>query len=253
MQVFYDLNDWINFRATLKADVSLGFVPTMGNLHAGHSSLMQISRQENELTAVSIFINPTQFNRPDDYSHYPRTLEADLLLLQENHIDYCLIPTEQAIYPDNYRYKIIENDFSTIMEGTHRPGHFNGVLTVVMKLLNLVKPKHAYFGEKDYQQYCLIRDMVRAFFMPVIITLCPTIREEASQLAFSSRNNLLTQNEKQLAKRFASIFHQDKAYDEISKQLKENHIDVEYFIEHGNRRFIAVNIGNVRLIDNYAI
>ncbi|WP_131782622.1 pantoate--beta-alanine ligase [Legionella gresilensis] len=252
MQVFNNLNDWINFRDTLDPHLSLGFVPTMGNLHKGHSSLMTISKRENDLTAVSIFINPTQFNRPDDYTHYPRTLELDLKLLEENGVDYCLTPTEQAIYPDNYRYKVMETDFSQIMEGAHRPGHFNGVLTIVMKLLNLVRPQNAYFGEKDYQQYCLIRDMASAFFMPVSIKICPTIRE-ASQLAYSSRNNLLTANERELAERFATLFHQDKPYNEILNQLKENELSVEYFIEHENRRFIAVKIGNVRLIDNYVM
>ncbi|MGQ3888381.1 pantoate--beta-alanine ligase [Legionella sp. CNM-1927-20] len=252
MQVFDNLDEWINFRNRLDSTLSLGFVPTMGNLHKGHSSLIEVSKHENELTVVSIFINPTQFNRPDDYTHYPRTLELDLKLLQENGVDYCLIPTEQAIYPDGYRYKVTETDFSQLMEGAHRPGHFNGVLTVVMKLLNLVRPKNAYFGEKDYQQYCLIRDMASAFFMPININICPTIRE-ASQLAYSSRNNLLTAKERKLAERFATIFHQDKPYNEILKQLKENDLIVDYFIEYENRRFIAVKIGNVRLIDNYVI
>lgn len=252
MQIFNDLDEWLRFRETISPTLTMGFVPTMGNLHAGHASLIERSKGENDLTVVSLFINPTQFNRPDDYTHYPRTIDTDLALMQKLGVNYCLLPTKQAIYPDGYRYHLVENKLSQLMEGAYRPGHFSGVLTVVMKLLNLIRPKQAYFGEKDYQQYCLIRDMVSAFFMPVAIHACPTIRE-VSQLAYSSRNNLMTLSERELAERFATIFHQNKSYNEISKQLKENNINVEYFIEQDNRRFIAVNIGNVRLIDNYAI
>ncbi len=163
MRIFNHLDEWLAVRHSIPTTHSIGFVPTMGNLHAGHASLFAASKQENNYTVASLFINPTQFNRPDDFIHYPRTLEADLDLLEEAGVDYCLIPSEQAMYADNYRYQLQETALCQLMEGKHRPGHFNGVLTIVMKLLNLVKPQRAYFGEKDYQQYLLIRDMAEAF------------------------------------------------------------------------------------------
>lgn len=250
MQIFHNLQDWQIHRGTLST--SIGFVPTMGNLHEGHASLYTMSKKENALTVASIFINPKQFNRSDDYRNYPRTLEADLALLEKLGVDYCLLPTEEAIYPDSYSYQIQENTVSQYMEGKHRPGHFTGVLTVVMKLLNLVKPERAYFGEKDYQQYLLIREMVAAFFMNIEIKSCPTIREK-SGLAFSSRNNRLNPSERALADIFAQIFHQKKNIALITQELEEKGIEVEYLEDFVGRRYCAVHIGPVRLIDNYAI
>lgn len=163
MQVFHDLHEWISVREDLSPHMSIGFVPTMGNLHAGHRSLVTFSKQENDYTIASIFINPTQFNQPEDFTNYPRTLAADLELLEQAGVDFCILPSEQAMYADSYRYQLQETQLCQRMEGKQRPGHFNGVLTVVMKLLNLARPHRAYFGEKDYQQYLLIRDMVAAF------------------------------------------------------------------------------------------
>ena len=137
------------------------------------------------------------------------------------------------------------------MEGKHRPGHFTGVLTVVMKLLNLVKPTRVYFGEKDYQQFQLIHDMADAFFMDVDVRACPTIREP-SGLACSSRNLRLTPKQRELADQFAKLFHQPLPLNKILTQLKAREIDVDYLEEHNGRRFAAVHIGDVRLIDNYA-
>ena len=252
MQIFNHLDEWLAIRRSLATTHSIGFVPTMGNLHAGHASLFAASKLVNNYTVASLFVNPTQFNRPDDFIHYPRTLEADLDLLAEAGVDYCLIPSEQAIYADNYRYQLQETTLCQLMEGKHRPGHFNGVLTVVMKLLNLVKPQRAYFGEKDYQQYLLIRDMAKAFFMDVAIKACPTIRE-ASGLAYSSRNNRLNQTQRQEAEKFARIFHQQKSRDALLAELSSNNIQVEYLEEYQNRRFAAVLIGDIRLIDNYSL
>ena len=184
MQIFHHLDEWRRVRHAMSADLSLGFVPTMGNLHRGHASLFEASQHENDCTIASIFINPTQFNRPEDFTHYPRTLDADLELLSNLGVNYCLLPNEQAMYTDGYHYQIEENHLGLLMEGKQRPGHFTGVLTVVMKLLNLAKPHRAYFGEKDYQQLQLIRGMVNNFFMDIDIKSCPTIREH-SGLAFS--------------------------------------------------------------------
>lgn len=250
MKIFRSLDEWISVRNDLPANLSLGFVPTMGNLHPGHRSLLITSKEENDYTLASIFINPTQFNRADDFTHYPRTLAADLELIEQAGVDYCLLPTEQAIYADGYRYQVQETKLCQLMEGKHRPGHFTGVLTIVMKLLNLARPQRAYFGEKDYQQYLLIREMAAAFFMNVEIKTCPTIRE-ASGLAYSSRNNRLTPAQRIVAERFAQIFHQEKSCELIIEELQSHDIAVEYLEDYEGRRFTAVKIGDIRLIDNY--
>lgn len=253
MQLFSNLNEWIAFRKTIPADQSLGFAPTMGNLHKGHASLFSTSAKENDLTIASVFVNPTQFNKPEDFTHYPRTPEADLDVMRSAGVDFCIFPDKESIYPDNYTYQVQESELCQIMEGAHRPGHFNGVLSVVMKLLNLTQPDRAYFGEKDYQQLLLIRGMANAFFMPVEIKACPTVRE-ASGLAFSSRNNRLSADQRVLANEFARIFHQQhKTCTEIIRELISKNISVDYVEEHLGRRFAAVFIGDVRLIDNYAV
>ncbi|CEG55878.1 pantoate--beta-alanine ligase [Legionella fallonii] len=253
MQIISNLNDWIGLRKSLSNDATLGFVPTMGNLHAGHASLFSTSQKENKYTVSSLFINPTQFNKLDDFTHYPRTLEADIELMTRSGVDFCLLPTDQDIYADGYTYQIQENKLCQLMEGKHRPGHFNGVLTVVMKLLQLTRPHRAYFGEKDYQQYWLIQGMANAFFMDIEIKSCPTIRE-ASGLAYSSRNTRLNQEQKVLANQFAALFHQqDKPCDLIVEELTTLGIKVEYVEEYQNRRFAAVVIGDIRLIDNYSL
>ncbi|ARG99171.1 pantoate--beta-alanine ligase [Legionella micdadei] len=250
MQVFHDVNEWIAFRQSISPNSSIGFAPTMGNLHAGHRSLFSISKQENDYTVTSLFINPTQFNQREDFANYPRTLTGDLELLKLAGVDFCILPSEQAMYADGYRYQLQESKLCQLMEGKQRPGHFTGVLTIVMKLLNLVRPNRAYFGEKDYQQYLLIRDMIKAFFMTTEIKACPTIRE-ASGLAYSSRNNRLSPAQRVEAEKFAGIFHQGKSCEQISEELKNHDITVEYVEEYEGRRFAAVRIGDIRLIDNY--
>ena len=252
MLVYTNLNEWRQVRKNLPHTQSIGFVPTMGNLNAGHASLFTKSAQENDCTIASLFINPTQFNQESDFTHYPRTLDADLELLTNSGVNYCLLPDRHTIYADNYRYQVDENKLSRTLEGQHRPGHFTGVLTVVMKLLNLVKPTCAYFGEKDYQQLQLIQGMAEAFFMDIDIKACPTVRE-TSGLAFSSRNSRLNIEQRQLACRFAQIFHQNQPCAQIIAELKALNVGVEYIEEYEGRRFAAVNIGGVRLIDNYAL
>ncbi|HHT0592521.1 TPA: pantoate--beta-alanine ligase [Legionella anisa] len=253
MQIFHNLDEWLGFRKSLSTELTLGFAPTMGNLHAGHASLFLASQKENDHTVSSLFVNPTQFNQAEDFNHYPRTLEADLKIMEDSGVDFCILPDEKSIYADGYNYQVQERQLCQLMEGTHRPGHFNGVLTVVMKLLNLVKPHRAYFGEKDYQQYLLIQGMAKAFFMDLEIKVCPTIRE-SSGLAYSSRNNRLNKEQKALAEEFAAIFqHKVLTCDQIIKKLTEKGIVVEYVEEHQCRRFTAVRIGDIRLIDNYLL
>ena len=253
MQIFENLTDWQTVRDAIDPKSQLGFVPTMGNLHHGHLSLVETSQKNNQQTIVSLFINPTQFNNPEDFKLYPKTLDQDLQLLKNAGVNYCLIPKQEELYADHYRYQIQETELSQVLEGACRPGHFTGVLTVVMKLLQCTRPHHCYFGEKDYQQYLLIRDMAAAFFLQTKIVACPTIREP-SGLAFSSRNNRLSADERVEAEHFASIFHQrGTSCEAIQKELEQRGIKVDYVQEHWNRRFAAVFVGAVRLIDNYAI
>ncbi|WP_028388232.1 pantoate--beta-alanine ligase [Legionella fairfieldensis] len=252
MQIFHDVNEWLTVRDALESDVSLGFVPTMGNLHPGHISLLTKSKQENHSTIASIFINPTQFDRTDDFIHYPRTLDADLKLLAQAGVDYCLLPDKERLYADNYCYQLQETTLCQLMEGKQRPGHFTGMLTVVMKLLNLTRPQRAYFGEKDYQQYLLIRDMVAAFFLKTEIKVCPTVREPGG-LAYSSRNTRLNDSQRFRAEQFAQIFHQDKPREDLIEELCKAGIQVEYLEDYENRRFVAVMIDDIRLIDNYSL
>lgn len=252
MQIFHNLNEWRLVRHSISNSVSVGFVPTMGNLHIGHASLYTLSKQENDCTVASIFVNPAQFNQANDFTLYPRTLDDDLEMLTKLGVDYCLLPNEQAIYADNYRYQIQENHYAQLMEGLHRPGHFTGVLTVVMKLLQLAKPTRIYLGEKDYQQFRLIRDMVAAFFMDIEVKPCPTIREP-SHLPFSSRNNRLSKEQREIADQFARVFHQPNlSKEQLIAELASLDVTVEYLEEHESRRFVAVKVGDIRLIDNYS-
>lgn len=177
---------------------SVGLVPTMGALHAGHASLVERSVKENDVTVVSIFLNPTQFNDKKDLERYPRTLEADCLLLEKCGAQVVFAPSVDEVYPEPDTRVFSYPPTDAVMEGAFRPGHFNGVCQIVSKLFDYVEPDHAYFGEKDYQQICVIRRMVEDLKMDINIVACPVIREE-SGLARSSRNTLLSDDERQLA------------------------------------------------------
>lgn len=169
---------------------SVGFVPTMGALHAGHRSLVERARRENDIVAVSVFVNPTQFNDKQDLKHYPRTPEADARLLEEAGADYVLMPSVEEIYPEPDTRQFDFGQIDKVMEGATRPGHFNGVAQVVSRLFDIVRPTRAYFGEKDFQQIAVIRAMVSQLQLPVQIVECPIVRGEDG-LALSSRNTLL--------------------------------------------------------------
>lgn len=231
------------------AGKTVGLVPTMGNLHEGHRSLLKLSVQENNITVLSIFVNPTQFNNLNDLQHYPRTFEHDVQMAREVGVDFILAPEYHEIYPDDYRYKVCETGMSTLLCGKHRPGHFDGVLTVVLKLLLLTKPHRTYFGEKDYQQLKLVEGMVKAFFLDTKIIACKTIRDSAG-LALSSRNHLLTSEQFELAQMFAKLLSSGFSTEMIVNKLTEIGFDIDYIEEHFGRRFGAVKLGNVRLIDN---
>ena len=177
---------------------SVGLVPTMGALHAGHASLVERSVKENDVTVVSIFLNPTQFNDKKDLERYPRTLEADCELLEKCGAQVVFAPSVDEVYPEPDTRVFSYPPTDAVMEGAFRPGHFNGVCQIVSKLFDYVEPERAYFGEKDYQQICVIRRMVEDLKMDINIVACPVIREE-SGLARSSRNTLLSDDERQLA------------------------------------------------------
>ena len=232
--------------------MSIGFVPTMGALHEGHMELIRRARAETDCVIVSVFLNPTQFNNPEDFAGYPRTLEEDRILASEAGADIILPPIKEALYPDDYRYRLIETEFSRQLEGEHRPGHFDGVLTVVMKLLNIVQPDRAYFGEKDYQQLKLIEGMVTAFFMDIQVIAVPTIREDDG-LAMSSRNVLLTEAGRTRAPAFYRSLVKAPSPEAAREELLAEGFDVEYVEDLGGRRLGAVVIDNIRLIDNVAI
>ncbi len=182
--------------AALRAELAkvdapgIGFVPTMGALHAGHRSLVERARQENTTVVVSVFVNPTQFNDPNDLRHYPRTPEADARLLEEAGADYVLMPSAEEIYPEPDTRQFDFGQIDKVMEGATRPGHFNGVAQVVSRLFDIVKPARAYFGEKDFQQIAVIRAMIAQLRLPIEIVECPIVRDKDG-LALSSRNQLL--------------------------------------------------------------
>lgn len=243
-----DLETWFSQRILLNKQ-QIGLVPTMGALHEGHASLIERSLQENETTVVSIFVNPTQFDEIDDLNQYPEDLQADRRVASQLGVDFLLLPKAKDIYPDDYNHRIIETSLSLELEGVHRKGHFDGVLTVVMKLLNLVRPQHAYFGEKDFQQLELVREMVRAFFIDVEIIGCPTIRE-ADGLAVSSRNVRLTSSQRSIAGIFPKLLRSSSCDREVVNELESRGFHVDYIKEIRGRRYGAVHLGSVRLIDN---
>ena len=177
---------------------TIGLVPTMGALHAGHASLVGRSVEENDCTVVSVFVNPTQFNDPTDLQNYPRTLEADCRLLESLHADFVFAPTVEEAYPEPDTRQFSYPPVDTVMEGARRPGHFNGVCQIVSKLFMWVQPTRAYFGEKDFQQIAVIRAMVSDQGFDLELRPCPIVREE-SGLALSSRNALLTESERHTA------------------------------------------------------
>lgn len=199
MKIFDNIVDLQNELFYLrKANKKIGLVPTMGALHQGHASLVQQCVADNDITIVSVFLNPTQFNDPKDLERYPRTFEEDCKILNEVGADIVFAPTPKEMYPtpDNRHFEFPPT--STVMEGAKRPGHFNGVCQVVSRLFYITKPHNAYFGEKDWQQICVIKQLVKYLNLDINIIECPIIREE-SGLAMSSRNALLTSEERAIA------------------------------------------------------
>ena len=250
MRVFTKIKEWQEFRSSLTD--SLGFVPTMGALHEGHLSLVKKSLNENKNTLVSIFVNPTQFNDPKDFEKYPKTLDQDLALLRNLGCQFVLLPENNELYPDEYRYQIEEKELSQVLCGPFRPGHFKGMLTVVMKLLQIAQSTRAYFGEKDFQQYLLIKGMAESFFLKTEIISGETVREDDG-LAMSSRNVRLSPGNREKAKKLSSLLMSGKSIQEIKDLLRKDGFEVDYVEEMFDRRIAAAKIGEVRLIDNVKI
>jgi pantoate--beta-alanine ligase len=249
MKLCTQLDEWRALRSSPEwAGRSVGFVPTMGALHAGHEALLARARAENDLVVLSVYVNPTQFNDPADLARYPRTMEADVARA-EAHVDAVFAPTVEALYPDGYTYRVTENQLSRRWEGAHRPGHFDGVLTVVLKLFNLVQPHRAYFGEKDWQQLQLVRGMTKALLLAVEIVSCPTVRA-SDGLALSSRNARLSPAARVQAAMFpqALRFAPDAATAAVD--LRKVGFEVDYVEDSDGVRLGAVRVEGVRLIDN---
>lgn len=257
---------------------TIGFVPTMGALHQGHISLINYSKQQTNITVCSIFVNPTQFNNASDLTHYPRTPEADIMLLEEAGCDILYMPEVKDVYPENDGRKFNFGYLDTILEGAKRPGHFNGVGQVVSILLQGVKPHKAFFGSKDYQQVMVVKNLVKQLNLDVEIIACPILREPDG-LAMSSRNTRLTTEERKIAAliplmmkealeivKLKGIAAAKRFIEEcVSKQplMKLEYYEVcdaetlellnDYKLEKPAVSLIALFVGNIRLIDNWMI
>jgi pantoate--beta-alanine ligase len=242
------LADWLQLRRGPDfAGRSVGFVPTMGALHEGHLALLDRARQENDVVVLSVFVNPAQFDDPNDLSRYPRDLAADLALAGHR-VDWTLAPTPAEMYPEGYRYRVTEKVLSQRWEGVQRPGHFDGVLTVVLKLLNLVQADRAYFGEKDWQQLGLVRGMAHALFLPTAIVPCPVVRAPDG-LALSSRNRRLSPAARTQAAQFPRILREARSPSAAESQLRAAGFVVDYVADEGEGRVGAVRCDGLRLID----
>ncbi len=251
----------------------VGLVPTMGALHAGHLSLIQRCRQECDRTVVSIFVNPLQFGPGEDYECYPRRLEDDLALLRAQQVDAAFVPSVEAMYPPGATTRVRVKGIDEVLEGRHRPSHFEGVATVVLKLFNAVRPHRAYFGQKDAQQAALVERLARDLDTGVEVVVCPTVRE-ADGLALSSRNVYLSEEERIAARRLVEALRAaNRRYLEGERDPERLRgamltvlraeplarvdyaevVDERTFQGPGPLAVLAVRIGEARLLDNHRL
>jgi pantoate--beta-alanine ligase len=276
MQVFYTKKELTAFIAETKSQYKIiGFVPTMGALHIGHLSLIEYSQKSCDITIASIFVNPTQFNDKNDLKNYPRNIAQDIEKLGQLSCDVVFVPDENEMYPEMDNRMFSFDGMDSLMEGEHRPGHFNGVAQIVSKLFALVQPDKAFFGQKDFQQVAIIKKMVQKMNLPIEIVACPIVREPDG-LAMSSRNVLLTPQHREaapliqktllLAVESAQTLPLEKIKAWVVEHINSSeYLKVEYFdiVDENSltslKRFqrgkmqvgcIAVWAGNVRLIDN---
>ncbi len=283
MLVYKTVKELQQFLFTVASN-SIGFVPTMGALHQGHLSLIEKSQQQNELTVCSVFVNPAQFNKQEDLLNYPRNILADIQLLESLDCDnekkrvVLFLPSENEIYPIKSTKNYDFGNLSLVMEAQHRPGHFNGVAMVIERFFDIIQPTKAYFGEKDFQQLAVVRNLVKQLNLSVQIIGCPIVRE-ANNLAMSSRNERLTSDQKeqaahiykflQIAKQQAKTLTVEQVKNNFVNSIKNiSALQLEYLeIANGNTltsienwedttycvAFVAVFVGNVRLIDNVTL
>ena len=235
---------------------TIGFVPTMGALHEGHVSLFRKAKKDSDICIASIYVNPTQFDDPQDLNRYPSAAQNDQELMRANGVDSAFFPTYDHLYPDDYAYQVVEKVDSKELCGKTRQGHFTGVLTVLMKLFSMIRPDKVFLGEKDYQQLELVKGMVNSFHMGIEIVGCPTIRE-SDGLAMSSRNKNLTPSQRREAPKFFELLSKRGDDIEISDELARCGFGVDYVISKKDRRYGAVTLGSdgnkVRLIDNVVL
>ena len=208
LKIIKSITDFTAWRNSVKSK-NIGFVPTMGALHLGHSSLIEKSIQNNEITVVSIFVNKLQFGPEEDFHSYPRTLDDDIKILEKMKVDIVFVPTSLELYNTSFSFNVMENNLSTKLEGASRPNFFSGVCTVVLKLFNIVKPSQSFFGKKDIQQLMIIKKMVLDLNLNIDVVGCETIREN-SGLALSSRNQYLNAKEKEIASNIIIFLNEAK-------------------------------------------
>ncbi|HAN41351.1 MAG TPA: pantoate--beta-alanine ligase [Candidatus Cloacimonas sp.] len=277
MQIIQDISSTKSLCRSLKQEGTLGFVPTMGYLHEGHLSLVKQSVKENPNTIVSIFVNPSQFGQNEDLDTYPRDLERDVALLKECGVEYVFNPNAQTIYPSGFDTWVVPEKLASVLCGKSRPGHFRGVATVVLKLLNITNPDHMYMGIKDYQQLRILKQMASDLHLDCDIVACPIVRE-ADGLAMSSRNSYLNPDER---KRALSLYHGLLKARELYEQgerdcgqiietiksiIQESGGRIDYIecvdpltlqsiseAKDDTRMMLAVYFGKTRLIDNMAL
>lgn len=252
-----------------------GFVPTMGFLHEGHMSLVHLAREKAEQVVLSIYVNPTQFGPNEDYSQYPRDLDRDLALAEANGVDVVYLPSTEEIYPHGPNSPLIHiGEIGTVFEGRIRPGHFDGVATVVARLFELVKPDGAWFGQKDLQQWAVLNQLVKGFAIPVTLAMGPTIRE-SNGLAMSSRNTYLSEAQKSIASTLSQqllrlqTYFPNSSWDQFlqevsdSRNIVQSVMDLDYLDVINRNTFTkvyedsedlaliaAVRVGSTRLLDN---
>ena len=234
--------------AELPRESEIGLVATMGAFHEGHLALFRAARDENEIVVASLFVNPAQFGEGEDLERYPRDEERDARLAEEAGVDVLYVPAADEIYPPGFETWVEVERLGSILEGEHRPGHFRGVATVCLKLFNLVRPRRAYFGQKDAQQVAIVRRMVRDLAVPVEIRIVPTARDEDG-LALSSRNAYLSPEERERALALP------RALAARDRSLLDG-LEVDYFEEADFEPRVlaaAVRVGNTRLIDNVVL
>lgn len=279
MKIANSITEYAEYRRTLDGSAApqLGFVPTMGALHDGHRSLIKIARSLGDTVAVSIFVNPLQFGPGEDYARYPRPLEDDLQVCEAEGVDVVFVPSVTDLYPPGRQITLDAGALGSVLEGRSRPGHFNGVLTVVLKLFNIIRPQLAIFGEKDAQQLACIRRMVSDLNIPIEIVSAPIVREPDG-LAISSRNVFLTATERAVARSISAALEKAAtqtsvpsaraaAYEVLDRAEAEPcfHLDYATIVNAGTFAdlpddhvglgtfVIAAWVGGTRLIDNMII